>query len=238
LIEAFAIERARPSDAASSKRHLVVVPPVCGLAHPLDKTLRSLAASLARDHGCVQVVEFPGQNGRVGYYSVANSCDHLENHLAMLPPEQGVQLLGLCSGAIACFHAALQCARVTHVLAWEVSPQYCYDRAHRTYCERRFGVRFCERSWLTPIQPITLVPRLKCQVAFACGVASRYSNEKGQQELVELAMKGTRLTVLGLGHFLCESEPRQTLASEFLAWSGEQAGFRQATGRDGSHKQW
>ena len=141
-IEAFAIDGALKITRAGPER-LIIVPPVCGLAAPLDTNLRSFAVAAANYHEYVQVIEFPGQNGRVGEFSVADSCDRLTLHVAAINPTRDIRLLGLCSGATACLYAAAQFSTITHVLAWEVSPLYRHDRAHRGYCEKRFGLRIC-----------------------------------------------------------------------------------------------
>jgi hypothetical protein len=231
LIEAHAVRGLPTATPPAIGRHLVIVPPVCGLASRLDANLRSLADTLAAGHESVRIVEFPGQNRRAGEFSIAHSCELLQSYVAALSPACGVRLIGLCSGAIACLSVAAVRTDVTHVFAWEVSPRYHYDRSHRMYCERRFGVRFCEQSWLRPIQPTALTPLLRCRVAFASGDLSGYCDDRGQEELFGLALHGVQLKLRGLGHFLSESPGRERLAHAFLEWSGVDPHAPRATNR-------
>jgi hypothetical protein len=197
-IHAYTVNGAMKIAGTSPALHLVIVPPVCGLAAPLDTNLRSLAVAAAHHHKYVEVVEFPGQNGREGEFSILNSCVQLTRHLAAIDQRRDVRLLGLCSGATACLYAAAQVSTITQVLAWEVLPQYHHDRAHRRYCEKRFQLRICDRTFFLPVQPIALVPRLNCRLTFASGVSSCYCNERGQIELTDAANDGVILRIPGL----------------------------------------
>lgn len=222
-IEAYAIDPAVKIARAGPARHLIIVPPVCGLAAPLDTNLRSLAVAAAEHHEHVQVVEFPGQNGRMGEFSVADSCAQLTRHAAAIEPARDIRLVGLCSGATACLYAATHLATITHVLAWEVSPRYRHDRAHRKYCEKRFRIRICDQTFLSPVQPIALAPRLRCRVAFARGDSSSYCDERGQVELADAAFDSVMLRIPGLSHFLDGPEGRRLLLRQLLTWIDREA---------------
>lgn len=207
--------------SGKQKRHLIIVPPICGLAPPLDTNLRSLALDAARHHDQVEVVEFPGQNGQPGEFSMYKSCVQLAEHVARIDSAKDIRLVGLCSGAAASLYAASKLQTITHVLAWEVSPVYRYDRAHRRYIEKRFRLNFCDQTFFSPIQPLMLVPQVGRRLAFAWGGNSVYCDQRGQIQLAKAAPDGVAIRIPGLSHFLEGPEGRRSLVSWLASWSGD-----------------
>jgi hypothetical protein len=177
------------------------VPPICGFTASLRARISLVAASQSRRFCRIRLVEFAGQNGRPGSFSVRNSAEAL-THLLQQEQDEEFVLFGMCSGATACVQAAVHVDNVTSLILWEMAPRYAYDARHRRHYERRFDLSVCDYSYLSPVQPIELVNQLKCDTIYATGCPSRYCDDAGQDELVSRTARARWRTVRGVSHLL------------------------------------
>jgi len=197
-----------------SNRQLLFVPPICGFVPVLRARISAVASSLSDHFGRIRLVEFPGQNGRPGLFSVRNSAEALTT---LLQQETKVEfkLFGMCCGATACVMASVQMPNVTGLILWEMNPRYVYDTRHRHYYERRFSISVCDHSYLSPLQPIELVPQLRCDTTYATAFPSQYCDDAGQIELLSRTARAKWRRVRGVTHLLVGDGQRTGIVDLF-----------------------
>jgi hypothetical protein len=184
-----------------SNRQLLFVPPICGFIPLLRARISAVAASLSEYFGRIRLVEFPGQNGRPGMFSVRNSAEALTT-LLQQETKAEFKLFGMCCGATACVTASVQMPNVIGLILWEMTPRYVYDTRHRLFYERRFSISVCNHSYLSPLQPIDLVSQLNCDTTYATAFPSRYCDDAGQIELLSRTARAKWRRVRGVTHLL------------------------------------
>lgn len=206
------------------KARLLLLPPVSGLRRPLNSRLLSLAAFMSSHAYAVTILEFAGQNGRSGAYSVKNSCDALKQYTDEIASERDetILLFGICSGALAALHAAAFCPTVGGVFCWELSPFYQYSPTSAAALNRRFGLHIDWTTVLTPIQPMELLSRITQPVTFGFSNLSGVTTVAEQTALAEFTHSGSVIRVDGVGHFLgVTAESGRDLTTKLIFW-GEQ----------------
>jgi dienelactone hydrolase len=210
-----------PPRAALVKETFLLIPPVCGHHGPLRYGLLEIGARLAATGHRAMVLEFPGQNGRSGSFSVARSCAGLTHFVATWVRDRGVavRLFGICSGGLAALAAAAEVPDVRAVFCWEVGARYSYSPAAVQVFERRFGVRFCSATALAPVQAAEVTSRVRCPIRFGLSAPSRDTSQQEQQGLADLAQQADVLAVDHVGHFPGEQPgAAQRLAACLRRW--------------------
>jgi hypothetical protein len=199
---------------------IVIVPPALGLYPPLDTSLAFIAEVLASRGYSTTLVSFPGQHGNAGMFSVARSCFQLAEYLRSL--ERPFSLFGICSGALAALAASLEEPRAYGVFCWDLSSNLQYSPAAIFALTERYGMTFCERSALLPVQAPQIVPFVRSPIIFAYPPRSYYVRPAAQRALAAMAPVGRAVCVPGVGHF--PGVPRgseRVLAHALCAWAEE-----------------
>ncbi len=184
--------------AESSSATVILIPPVLGLYPPLDTSLPFIAERLAARGFDTCVLEFPGQYGNAGEFSVHLSCGACKLLVESLEPP--VFVYGICSGALAALATGV-CSPVRGIYAWDISGHFDYTAKHLKYFESAYGISFCQATSLVPVQAEELVPAVQSPVTFAYPARSYYTKHRVQQALARLAPASQVDRLQGMGHF-------------------------------------
>lgn len=190
------------SSANSLKGQVILIPTAAGLYRPLDKAYPNMARALAESGYLVRVVEFPGQNGRAGKYSVVDSCLGLASFLEQKSLVEGLPLFmfGLCTGALAALFSAVRTTTIKAIFTWDLCPTYEYNIDSYRRLEQKFGLIVDWDTALTPVQAEEIVGKVRQRIYFGVPIKSKCTNVAEQQKLCSLARKGECIPVEGVGH--------------------------------------
>jgi dienelactone hydrolase len=190
------------SSANNLKGQVILIPTAAGLYRPLDKAYPNMARALAESGYLVRVVEFPGQNGRAGKYSVFASCLGLANFLEQKSLLEGIPLFlfGVCTGALAALFSAVRTRTIKAIFTWDLCPTYQYSPEAYRRLEQKFGLMVHWDTALTPVQAEEIVGKVQQRVYFGVPIKSKCTNVAEQQGLCKLAKNSKCIPVEGVGH--------------------------------------
>jgi dienelactone hydrolase len=190
------------SSANSLKGQVILIPTAAGLYRPLDKAYPNMARALSESGYLVRVVEFPGQNGRAGKYSVFASCLGLVSFLEQksLVEDLPVFLFGVCTGALTALFSAIRTRTIKAIFTWDLCPTYEYSPEAYRRLEQKFGLIVDWDTALTPVQAEEIVGKVQQRIYFGVPIKSKCTNVAEQQKLCSLARKGECIPVEGVGH--------------------------------------
>lgn len=176
-------------DPQMPKAEVLLLPTAAGLYRPLNRGYEQMASALVQHGLAATAVEFGGQNGRAGAYSVATSVDALVAFLEdrRTSKDRGVILFGVCSGALAALGACLRTPAVSAVACWELSAHYAYDTTTFQDLERRFGLVVDWKQALTPVQATDYIPQARVPLLLGIAQESRCTDADEQAQLQRLA---------------------------------------------------
>src|ERR1043165_7735013 len=97
----------------------VLVPPICGLYPPLNVTFAYMARSLAEAGYHTMILEFGGQPGVPGRYSVVASCAAASSFVSTLSGP--VLFFGICSGALTSLAASARTREPVGAFCWDLA---------------------------------------------------------------------------------------------------------------------
>lgn len=184
------------------KGRVILIPTAAGLYRPLDKAYPKMAKILAEAGYVVEVVEFPGQNGRAGKYSVFASCLGMMDFLQKksLSEHLPLFLFGVCTGALVALFSAARMNFIKSVFAWDLRPNYEYNPEAYRRLEQKFGLKVDWDTALTPVQAEEVVGEVRQRIYFGMPVKSKCTSIAEQQGLCDMARNGQCITVEGVGH--------------------------------------
>jgi len=185
---------------------IVFAPPVGGLHGKLAASFRALQDRLAAYGSDSYAVEFSGQNGTPGHFSVSASCEELREFVRVLNGSSPIVLFGICSGALASLHAARQAPRVKAVFCWEVASSYIYRRGPVRALARRFGIRLDLETALISVQAEDALVDLDATVVLASSSISVATTRADQARLLSICRDGRVVFLDGVEH-LPSSDP-------------------------------
>ena len=192
----------RPN-AFRPKGTVYLLPTAAGLFRPLDTAFPAMAKILAESGYITHVLEFPGQRGRRGEYSVAASCDSLTDFISeqATAGDLPVVLFGICTGAVAALWAAHQLRhKIASVFCWELSAGYSYTtKAYESLAER-FGLEIDWDRALEPVQPRDLLGKVRQPVCLAMSERSKCTTENEQRALSCSALTATQMAIPRTSH--------------------------------------
>lgn len=218
----FVAHHLAPTVESLKPARVLFLPPVAGLRRPLSSGFVRLAKFITSHGYGATVLEFAGQNGRPGAYSVKNSCDDLQRYLEETIEEanETILLFGICSGALAALHVAAFCPCIDGVFCWELSSFYQYSRESAMALSRIFDLRIDWDNVLTPIQPVELLSNISQPVAFGFSNLSGVTTIAEQTALADFTQRGSVVYVEEVGHFLRSGAGLENaLGAKLISWS-------------------
>jgi hypothetical protein len=195
----------------------ILIPPICGLRDPVGSGFRRLARALAERGHTVTTLDFAGQNGNPGRFSVRNSGVCLADYLANEVEPVRVLLFGVCSGALAALYAAASCSAIGGVFCWELSPWYQYARSTALALSHMFALRIDWDNALDAIQPQELLARVSQPVVLGWSDVSGVTTLAEQCALASVAPRARTRFVEGVGHMVFDAPRSDSLLVEALA---------------------
>jgi hypothetical protein len=173
-----------------------------------------MARSFASAGFHAMVLEFAGQHGVPGQYSVAKSCAAALRFAQTL--EGPVLYFGICSGAIASLAASSRTKEPAGVFCWDMAARYDYSVCAVQRISEGYGVNFCPQTSLAEVQAADYLAAANAPITLAFPIRSPQTNGRAQAGLASLARDAEVQQIAGLGHFPGVPRRSERLFSEIL----------------------
>lgn len=193
------IARVEAERAHTAQAEVLLLPTAAGLKRPLDFAFPAMARLLAQAGFTTTVLEFEGQNGQPGAFSVSSSVEGLIEYVHRYA-QKSCSVFGICTGAIAALAASKCTSQIASVFAWELAPRYEFTREAFLRLETKFGLKVDWSSALFPVQPIELLRHVSVPVTFGCSAPSLCTTLDEQSQMAAALGQARAIAVEQTSH--------------------------------------
>lgn len=203
---------------------LVLLPTASGRIRPLDYGYDYISSQAVEIGLSVYQLEFSGQNGVNGSYSVYRSSQSFVK-FCNSNPQINLHVFGICAGALAALYAANYCKNIKSIFCWDMRSNYSYTKGEYLKLEKKHGVVVDWRTAYIELQPVKMLDAITIPIKFSCGTRSKCTNLYTQQEMASTKEQFTASAIAGVGHV--PGLPRGSeilMTAELLNWLEEVTG--------------